>query len=127
MKTMQEMNTREFLRFARRQARASFKGIAITSTATASAVPANLDDDLRFAMLADRVTMEDGSEMVRSEKVLPFNRKALMNPPRKKESEPVGDCSIIRIGRPGSRERVEAYARWNELNPNASLFIGMED
>ena len=81
MKTMQEMNTREFLRFARRQARASFKGIAITSTATASAVPADLDDDLRFAMLADRVTMDDGSEAVRSEKILPFNRKTLMNPP----------------------------------------------
>lgn len=127
MKTMQEMNTREFLRFARRQARASFKGIAITSNATASAVPADLDADLRFAMLADRITMEDGSEMVRSEKVLPFNRKTLMNPPRKRESEPAGDCSVVRVGRPGSRERVEAYIRWNELNPNTSPFMETED
>lgn len=123
MKTMQNMTTREFIRFANLQAASCFAGIAIPTNKTAASVPSDLPAESLFDMLADRITMDDGSEMVRSEKVLPFNRAALMNPPREKESEPVGDCSMVRVGRPGSRERLDAYRSWNELNPNTSPFM----
>ena len=125
MKTIETMSTRELIRFARGQARSCFAGIAIRENKTAADVPSDLPSDSLFTMLADRVTMEDGTVGVRSEKVLPFNRKALTNAPKEKEADAVGDLSIIRCGRPGSRERLDAYRQWNEDNNEISPF--MED
>lgn len=125
MKTIETMSARELIRFARRQARSCFAGIAIRENKTAADVPADLPSDSLFTMLADRVTMEDGTVGVRSEKVLPFNRKALTDAPKEKEADAVGDLSIIRCGRPGSRERLDAYRQWNEDNNETSPF--MED
>ena len=125
MKTIETMSARELIRFARRQARSCFAGIAIRENKTAGNVPENLSYDILFPMLADRVTMEDGTVGVRSEKVLPFNRKALTNLPKEKEADAVGDLSIIRCGRPGSRERLDGYRQWNENNNETSPF--MED
>jgi len=76
---------------AKRQARLCFLGIAIP---------------------CDKKTV-DGS-MIRSEKVLKFNRKALRNIGKKQmeKADPrlVGgeDNMIVKVGEPGSRERVEA-------------------
>ena len=76
---------------AKRQARMCFLGIAIP---------------------CDKKTV-DGS-MIRSEKVLKFNRKALRNMGKrqKDKADPrlVGgeDSMIVKVGKPGSRERVEA-------------------
>jgi hypothetical protein len=125
MKTIETMSARELIRFARRQAVSCFSGIAIPENKTAADVPADLPSDSLFTMLADRVVMDDGKVGVRLEKVLPFNRKALTNPPKMKESDPVGDLSIIRCGRPGSRERLDTYRQWNENNNETSPF--MED
>jgi hypothetical protein len=78
---------------AKRQARMCFIGIAIP---------------------CDKKTV-DGS-MIRSEKVLKFNRKALRNlgKVRKEKADPrfVGgnDTMIVKVGKPGSRERVDALA-----------------
>jgi hypothetical protein len=53
---------------------------------------------------------------IRSEKILKFNRKALKNLGRKKveKNDPrfIGgsDLMIVKVGKPGSRERVEALA-----------------
>jgi hypothetical protein len=76
---------------AKRQARMCFLGIAIP---------------------CDKSTV-DGS-IVRSEKILKFNRKALKNIGKNKteKADPrmLGgeDTMIVKIGKPGSRERVEA-------------------
>lgn len=79
---------------AKRQARMCFLGIAIP---------------------CDKTTV-DGS-VIRSEKVLKFNRKALRNLDKKKgksvDSRLVGseDKMIVKVGKPGSRERVEELAK----------------
>ena len=78
---------------AKRQARMCFLGIAIPCDKKAA----------------------DGS-MIRSEKVLKFNRTALRNIGKTKieKADPrlVGgeDSMIVKVGKPGSRERVEALA-----------------
>lgn len=68
---------------------------------------------------------------IRSEKVLKFNRKALRNLNKKKnesvDSRLVGgqDTMIVKVGKPGSRDRVEALrlqyetiaASGNEVSP----------
>ena len=78
---------------AKRQARMCFLGIAIP---------------------CDKKNADGG--MIRSEKVLKFNRKALRNVGKTKieKADPrlVGgeDLMILKVGKPGSRERVEALA-----------------
>ena len=78
---------------AKRQARMCFLGIAIP---------------------CDKKTV-DGT-MIRSEKVLKFNRKTLKNLGKSKaeKADPrlVGgeDSMIVKVGKPGSQERVEALA-----------------
>lgn len=66
---------------------------------------------------------------IRSEKVLKFNRKALHHVGKKKvekvDPRVVGgeDTMIVKVGKPGSRERVEAlrlqYENNNEVSPFA--------
>ena len=94
---------------AKRQARMVFKGIAIPMVVP---VP-----DSRVVEDVDYVYgVQDHGRYVVSEKVLKFNRKALKNlGKRKKENtDPrfVGgdDTMIVKAGKPGSRERVEALA-----------------
>lgn len=78
---------------AKRQARMCFLGIAIP---------------------CDKKTVDGGT--IRSEKVLKFNRKALKNIGKTKmeKADPrlIGgdDTMIVKVGKPGSRERVEALA-----------------
>lgn len=94
---------------AKRQARMCFKGIAIPMVVP---VP-----DSRILDDVDYVSgIQDHGRYVVSEKVLKFNRKALKNINKQKteKSDPrfVGgdDTMIIPVGKPGSRERVEALA-----------------
>lgn len=76
---------------AKRQARMCFVGIAIP---------------------CDKSTVDGGT--IRSEKILKFNRKALknMNKTKADKVDPrmLGgeDTMIVKVGQPGSRERVEA-------------------
>ena len=76
---------------AKRQARMIFVGIAIP---------------------CDKSTVDGGT--IRSEKILKFNRKALrnMNKAKADKVDPrmLGgeDTMIVKVGQPGSRERVEA-------------------
>ena len=78
---------------AKRQVRLCFVGIAIP---------------------CDKTTADGGT--IRSEKILKFNRKALKNVGRKKvtrvDSRLVGSVDTMRfpVGKPGSKERVEALA-----------------
>jgi len=97
---------------AKRQARMVFKGIAIPMVVP---VP-----DSRVVEGVDYVSgVQDHGRYVVSEKVLKFNRKALKNmgkvQVRKENTDPrfVGgeDTMIVKVGKPGSRERVEAFAR----------------
>ena len=55
-----------------------------------------------------------------------FNRKALMGKKKKKKNNIAGDLSIIRTGKPGSKERIEAYRLWNECNNEVSPFMTTE-
>lgn len=83
----------EIIENAKRQARMCFLGIAIPTEVK------NID-----------------GEMVQVEKVIKFNRKALRNIGKRKieKADPrlIGgeDSMIIRVGKPGSRERVDALA-----------------
>ena len=67
---------------------------------------------LGIAIPCDKTTVDGGN--IRSEKVLKFNRKALRNIGKRKvekvDSRLVGgeDRMIFKVGKPGSRERVEA-------------------
>lgn len=87
------MKKPKIVRDAERQARMCFLGIAIP---------------------CDKSTADGG--MIRSEKVLKFNRKALRNIGKTKveKVDPrfVGGDDYMRfpVGKPGSRERVEALA-----------------
>jgi hypothetical protein len=94
---------------AKRQARMVFKGIAIPMVVP---VP-----DSRVVEGVDYVSgVQDHGRYVVSEKVLKFNRKALKNLGKSKNenTDPrfVGgeDTMIVKAGKPGSRERVEALA-----------------
>lgn len=85
----------EIVEKAKVQARMCFVGIAITH----------------------QPSLADGEYgPIRSEKILKFNRKALKNLGRKKveKNDPrfIGgnDLMIVKVGKPGSRERVEALA-----------------
>lgn len=67
---------------------------------------------LGIAIPCDKTTVDGGT--IRSEKVLKFNRKALRNIGKRKvekvDSRLVGgeDRMRFKVGKPGSRERVEA-------------------
>ena len=108
---MQNLNTRQFLRFARRQARSTFLG-----------------------MVTESVDREVDGVPVTVHTVRKFNRKALLNPSKAKKNKPVGDCSIVRVGDPGSAERLAAYAQFysdngcvdNKYDGNISPFMDWE-
>jgi hypothetical protein len=92
---------------AKRQARMIFKGIAIPMLV-------EIPDD-RITEDTDYVYgVTDQKRYVVSEKVLKFNRTALKNlgKVRKEKADPrlIGgdDTMIVKVGKPGSRERVEA-------------------
>lgn len=76
-------------------------------------------------VVEDNHTEIDGIPVTIS-KVKRFNRKAKMAifNRKQKKNNPAGDLSIIRTGKPGSRERIEAYRQWNECNNEVSPFMG---
>jgi hypothetical protein len=90
-KGKKQMKKFKIIRDAERVARSCFLGIAIP---------------------CDKSTVDGGT--IRSEKVLKFNRKALRNIDKAKadkvDPRMVGgeDTMIVKAGKPGSRERVEA-------------------
>lgn len=103
------MRKPKIIRDAERQARMVFKGIAIPMVIP---VP-----DSRVVDGVDYVSgVQDHGRYVVSEKVVKFNRAALKNIGKRKNenADPrfVGgdDTMIIPVGKPGSRERVDALA-----------------
>ena len=103
------MRKPKIVRDAERQARMVFKGIAIPMVVP---VP-----DSRVVDGVDYVSgVQDHGRYVVSEKVVKFNRAALKNIGKRKNenADPrfVGgdDTMIIPVGKPGSRERVDALA-----------------
>lgn len=103
------MRKPKIIRDAERQARMVFKGIAIPMVVP---VP-----DSRVVDGVDYVSgVQDHGRYVVSEKVVKFNRAALKNIGKRKNenADPrfVGgdDTMIIPVGKPGSRERVDALA-----------------
>lgn len=116
MTTLANMTTKQAIRYAKRQARSCFAGIAIPTPVTISEVNDDLSNDLRFLMVADRIEV-DGETMMRGEKVLPFNRRKLLADEKKpKKKGHAADRSMIRVGQPGDRERLEAYAAYYQGN-----------
>lgn len=103
------MKKPKIIRNAERQARMVFKGIAIPMVVP---VP-----DSRVVDGVDYVSgIQDRGRYVVSEKIVKFNRTALKNIGKRKteNADPrfVGgdDTMIIPVGKPGSRERVDALA-----------------
>lgn len=103
------MRKPKIVRDAERQARMVFKGIAIPMVVP---VP-----DSRVIDDVDYVSgVQDRGRYVVSEKVVKFNRTALKNIGKRKteNADPrfVGgdDSMIIPVGKPGSRERVDALS-----------------
>ena len=103
------MKKPKIIRDAERQARMVFKGIALPMVVP---VP-----DSRLVDGVDYVYgIQDHGQYVVSEKVVKFNRTALKNIGKntveKNDPRFVGgdDSMIIPVGKPGSRERVEALA-----------------
>lgn len=92
---------------AKRQARMIFKGIAVPMLVEIPDDKVVEDTDYVYGV-------NDGKRYVVSEKVIKFNRTALKNigKVRKEKADPryVGgeDTMIVAVGKPGSRERVEA-------------------
>jgi len=94
---------------AKRQARMIFKGIAIPMLVE---IPDDrvIEDENAYYVYG----VNGGKRYVVSEKVLKFNRTALKNigKVRKEKADPrlIGgeDTMIVKVGKPGSRERVEA-------------------
>jgi len=94
---------------AKRQARMIFKGIAIPMLVE---IPDDriIEDEDAFYVYG----VNGGKRYVVSEKVLKFNRTALKNigKVRREKTDPrlIGgdDTMIMKVGKPGSRERVEA-------------------
>ena len=92
---------------AKRQARMCFKGLAIPTRVAVEDAQSIIDVDYVYGVT-------DHKRYVMSEKVLKFNRTALRNVGKSKieKADPrlVGgeDMMIIKVGKPGSRERVEA-------------------
>lgn len=103
------MKKPKIVRDAERQARMVFKGIALPMLVP---VPdSRVVDDVDYVY-----GIQDHGRYVVSEKVVKFNRVALKNIGKSKieKNDPrfVGgdDSMIIPVGKPGSRERVEALA-----------------
>lgn len=103
------MKKPKIIRDAERQARMVFKGIALPMVVP---VPdSRVVDDVDYVY-----GIQDHGRYVVSEKVVKFNRVALKNIGKSKveKNDPrfVGgdDSMIIPVGKPGSRERVEALA-----------------
>lgn len=103
------MTKPKIVRDAERQARMVFKGIAIPMVVP---VPdSRVVDGVNYVY-----GIQDHGRYVVSEKVVKFNRAALRNMGKSKveKNDPrfVGgdDSMIIPVGKPGSRERVEALA-----------------
>jgi hypothetical protein len=92
---------------AKRQARMIFKGIAIPMLVEVPDDRITEDTDYVYGVT-------DQKRYVVSEKVIKFNRTALKNlgKVRKEKADPrlIGgdDSMIVKVGKPGSRERVEA-------------------
>jgi hypothetical protein len=111
MQTIETMSTRKLIRYAKRQARSSFLG-----------------------MVTESEDKEVDGIPVTVHTVRKFNRKALLNPPKAKKNRPVGEASIIRVGDPGSSDRLNAYAAFyaangcvdNKYDGNISPFMDME-
>ena len=93
---LSHLTTRELIRYAKRQALECFVGIAVHSI--------------------DAVTNDGDKASVVY--VRRFNRKALLSRPHKqrRKGNTAGDLSIIRTGRPGSQERLAAYANFYAVN-----------
>jgi hypothetical protein len=98
---------------AKRQARMIFKGIAVPMLVE---IPDDkVVDDVDYVY-----GVADQKRYVVSEKVIKFNRTALKNigKARKEKADPryVGgeDTMIVPVGKPGSRERVEALTKQYE-------------
>lgn len=99
---LSRLSTRQLIRYAKRQALDCMYGLVVEDNHT------EIDDI--------PVTIS---------KVKRFNRKTKMKMvQRGKDGNPTGDLSIIRTGKPGSRERIEAYRQWNECNNEVSPFMG---
>lgn len=92
---------------AKRQARMIFKGIALPMLV-----------EIPDSQVVDGVDyvygVKDGKRYLATEKVMKFNNAALMNISKAKD-EKVNPCyvggkdtMIVKVGKPGSRERVEA-------------------
>lgn len=98
---------------AKRQARMCFKGIAIPMIVEIPDDKIVEDTDYVYGVA-------DQKRYVVTEKVLKFNRKALRNLGKTKveKADPrlVGgdDTMIIKVGKPGSRERVDALTEQYE-------------
>lgn len=81
--------------------------------------------DCMYGMVVEDNNAEIDGIPVTISKVKRFNRKSKMAIfDRKRKDNPSGDLSIIRTGKPGSRERIEAYRQWNECNNEVSPFMG---
>lgn len=104
------MKKPKIIRDAERQARMVFKGIALPMVVP---VPdSRVVDDVDYVY-----GIQDHGRYVVSEKVVKFNRASLKNIGKRSKNENadprfVGgdDSMIIPVGKPGSRERVEALA-----------------
>lgn len=98
---------------AKRQARMIFKGIAVPMLV-------EIPDDKVVDGVEYVYGVDDQKRYVVTEKVLKFNRTALKNMGkiRKEKTDPryMGgqDTMIVPVGKPGSRERIEALAKQYE-------------
>lgn len=98
---------------AKRQARMIFKGIAVPMLV-------EIPDDKVVDGVDYIYSVTDQKRYVVTEKVLKFNRTALKNMGkiRKEKTDPryMGgqDTMIVPVGKPGSRERIEALAKQYE-------------
>lgn len=108
------LSTRQLIRYAKRQAL-----------------------DCMYGMVTDSEDKEVDGIPVTVHTVRKFNRKAKMAllKERTRQDEPVGDTSMIRVGRPGSAERLAAYAEFyndngctdNKYDGNISPFMFDEE
>lgn len=92
---LSNLSTRQLIRYARRQAL-----------------------DCMYGMVTESEDREVDGVPVTVHTVRKFNRKAKMAllKTKKKSDEPAGDTSIIRVGKPGSQERLDAYAAFYAAN-----------
>lgn len=89
------LSTRQLIRYAKRQAL-----------------------DCMYGMVTESEDREVDGVPVTVSTVRKFNHKAKMAllKNKSKSEEPAGDTSIIRVGKPGSQERLDAYAAFYAAN-----------